>query len=102
MNSNYVTLSRRSLISLLLGLLLLILAAAPALAWLDEGDVNGWPAHPCRVVSDGQAGQTVTCMEERPDYSRPPAAEQPLLHPAVARAEQMSMPEVQVAEASAQ
>ncbi|MEW5959783.1 MAG: hypothetical protein AB1801_18820 [Chloroflexota bacterium] len=102
MSSNYVQINGRSFISLLLAVLILTLAATPALAWFDEGDTNGQPALPCRVVSDGQGGSTVHCMKSVPQFPTRVVAEQPLLHPAVARAEQISVPIPQVAEASAQ
>ena len=92
----------RSIISLLLAVLLLTMAAVPALAWFDEGDTNGQPALPCRVISDGQGGSTVHCMKSVHQFPTRVVAEQPLLHPAVARAEQMSVPGVQLAETPGQ
>jgi len=101
MNGNTVKLSQRSVIALLLAALMVTLVATPALAWFDEGDVNGQAAQPCRVILDDAGGHVVYCMKLLPQ-TRPVVAERPLLHPAIVRAEQMSVPEVQIAEAPGQ
>jgi hypothetical protein len=102
MSGNYVQFNRRSLISILLAVLMLTLAATPALAWFDEGDIEGQAALPCRVISDGQDGHSVVCMKVTRQHQTPVVAEQSLLHPAVARAEQMSVPGPELVAASAQ
>jgi len=76
----------------LLATLMLLLAATPALAWFDEGDIAGQAATPCRVVTAGEAGYTVTCFGPVRAVSGPVVQRSPLLHPAVARAEKMSIP----------
>jgi hypothetical protein len=80
--------NRRSAISVLLVVFMLTLAVTPALAWFDEGQVQGQAARPCRVISDGQAAHTIYCSQLIPHHPRP-VAEQPLVRPAIARAEQM-------------
>ena len=80
--------NRRKALSFLLAVLMLALAAAPALAWYDEGEVNGQAARSCRVISHGQAASTVYCQQIVPHPARP-VAQQTLLRPEVARAEQM-------------
>lgn len=102
MNGNNGKLSQRSIIALLLAVLAVILAVTPALAWFDEGDVNGQATLPCRVISVREGGRTVICMKLRPDYPRPVVAEQPPLHPAIARAEQMSIADVHLAQTPGQ
>ena len=90
MNGKSLQVNRRSVISFLLALLILALAATPALAWFEEGDVNGQRARPCRVITDSSGAHAVYCFEGAPSHPRP-VAEQPLVHPAVARAEQMNI-----------
>jgi len=77
----------------LLATLMLLLAATPALAWFDEGDVAGQASTPCRVVAAGEAGYTVTCFGQARAGFRPLVQRSPLLHPAVARAEEMAIPQ---------
>jgi hypothetical protein len=79
--------NRRNALSFLLAVFMLILVATPALAWFDEGDINGQAARPCRVISDGQETPTVYCYQVTPHHPRP-VAEQPLVRPAIARAEE--------------
>jgi hypothetical protein len=78
--------NRRNALSLLLAVLMLTLATTPALAWFDEGG-NGQASQPCRLISDGQAAPTVYCHQVTPHYGRP-VAEQPVVRPSIARAEQ--------------
>jgi hypothetical protein len=102
MNGKHIQFNQRSLISLLLAVLMLALAATPALAWLDEGKINEQAALPCRVISDGGGEHTVYCAKmTRQHYSRV-AAEQPLLRPSIAKAELMSMPDQQLAQTPTQ
>jgi len=78
--------NRRSAISVLLAVFMLALAITPALAWFDEG--QGQAARSCHVISDSQAAHTVYCSQLMPHHPRP-VVEQPLVRPAIARAEQM-------------
>jgi hypothetical protein len=80
--------NRRNAVAVLLAVSMLVLVTTPALAWFDEGVVKGQAARACRVISDGQAAHTVYCNQVRPHHPRP-VAEQPLVRPAIAKAEQM-------------
>ena len=67
---------------------MLTLSVTPALAWFDEGDVNGYPAKPCRLVSVSTGEYTVYCFDAIPHDNRAMVqVQEPLMHPAVARAE---------------
>lgn len=78
----------RKIVSFLLAVLMLTLAVTPALAWFDEGEIDGQAARPCWVIAEGEGAPTVYCSQAMPHHPRP-VAEQPLLRPAIARAEQM-------------
>jgi hypothetical protein len=80
--------NRRNAMSFLLAVVMLTLATTPALAWFDEGEVNGQAARPCRVISNGQAAPTVTCHQVMPHHTRP-VAEKPLVRPSLAKVEQI-------------
>lgn len=82
-----IQLNRRNAMSLLLAVFMLTLATTPALAWFDEGEVNGQAAQPCRLISNGPEAPTLTCFQGTPHYPRP-VAEQPVVRPSIARAEQ--------------
>jgi hypothetical protein len=93
--------NHRSLISLVLALLLLIVAATPALAWFDEGDVAGQASLPCRVISDGTGGHTVYCATARHHSSSQIVKAKPQLRPSIVNAELMVMPGQQVVQMAA-
>jgi len=87
MRGQKVQFNRRSIIFLLV-VLMLVLSVTPALAWFDQGDVNGLPAEPCRLVSVGTGEYTVYCFDGKPHHNRAIVQHQaPLGHPAVLRAE---------------
>jgi uncharacterized protein YfaA (DUF2138 family) len=88
MFSKAIQFKRGKVISMVLAVLMLALAATPTLAWFEEGEVKGQAARPCRVISDGQEGDTVYCFQVMSHHPRP-VATQPLLRPAIAKAEQM-------------
>ena len=79
--------NRRNALSFLLAIFMLTLVATPALAWFDEGDIKGQAARPCRVILEGQEIPTVYCYQVTPHHVRP-VAEQPLVRPSIARAEE--------------
>lgn len=92
MISNNVQFKSRSLLALLLALFMVALAATPALAWVPEdNDSNGQPIGACRVILDGAGELAVQYFETTPQHHHHVVTEQSLLHPAVARAEQMSV-----------
>ncbi len=97
MIGNNVQFKSRSVIALLLAVLVLTLAATPALAWFDEGDIEGKPVLPCQVISDGAGGHTVYCFKQVHHHTRP-VAEQPLLRPSIAKAELMFVADQQLAQ----
>ena len=80
--------NHRKAISFLLAVFMLTLAVTPAMAWFDEGEVKGQAARSCHVISDSQEAYTVSCSQVMPHHPRP-VAEQPLVRPAIAKAEQM-------------
>ncbi len=88
MSGGYIHLNRWSLLSLLLVLFLLAMTALPALAWFDEG-VDGQRTQPCRVLSNGEGKHLISCGPAMRRVSTLATLERPLIHPAVARAEQM-------------
>ena len=99
---NNVQFKGRSLITLLLAVFMLALAATPALAWVPEdNDLNGQPVGACRVIFDGAGELTVRYFETTPQRHNRVVAAQPLVHPAVARAELMSVVGEQLAQVSA-
>lgn len=79
--------NRRNAMSFVLAVIMLTLVTTPALAWFDEGDVNSQAARPCRVISGSNGAHTVYCFQVVPRHPHP-VAKQPLLRPAIARAEQ--------------
>jgi hypothetical protein len=76
------------MVSFLLALLLLAVTALPALAWFDEG-IEGKPTRLCRVISDNEGPPLILCRQIGQAGSTWASPEQPLLHPAIARAELM-------------
>ena len=83
--------NRRNALSVLLAVFMLALMVTPALAWVDEGEVNGQAARPCHLIADGQDASALYCFQSMPQHERP-LVEQPLVRPAVARGEQMFIP----------
>jgi hypothetical protein len=53
MFSKAIQFKRGKVISMVLAVLMLALAATPTLAWFEEGEVKGQAARPCRVISCG-------------------------------------------------
>jgi hypothetical protein len=74
--------------NVLLAIFMLAMVVTPALAWFDEGEVNGQAARPCRVISNNQALPTLYCTQAMPHHPRP-LAQRPLVRPALAKAEQI-------------
>ncbi len=98
MNGNKGLPKGRSIIMLLLVVLMLALAATPALAWTPVDEVNGQPAQACRVVSAG-GELTIHYFGTGQVHS---FAEKPLVRPNIARAEIMSVAAPQIAQISAE
>ena len=98
MNGNKGLAKGRSIVVLLLVVLMLALAATPALAWTPVDEVNGQPAQACRVVSDG--GELAIHFFGTGQVQTPSFAEKPLVRPNIARAEIMSVAPPQIAQIS--
>ena len=96
-----IQINGRSVVSFLLAVMMVGLATAPALAWFEEGEVNGQAARPCRLIWDDQGVDPLYCFQVTPHQPRP-IAEQPVVRPAIARAEQMFMPDQWLGDSLAQ
>jgi hypothetical protein len=96
MNGNKGLAKGRSIVVLLLVVLMLALAATPALAWTPVDEVDGQLLHACRVVSD-VSEFTIHYFGTGQAHS---LAEKPLVRPNIARAEIMSVAAPQVAQIS--
>ena len=83
MNGNNGLSKCRSIIVLFLLVLMLALAATPALAWTPVDEANGQPLQACRVVSDGSQ-LTIHYFGRGQAHH---FAEKPLVRPNIARAE---------------
>ena len=98
MNGNKGLSKGRNIMVLLLVVLMLALAATPALAWTPVDEVNGQPAQACRVMSDG--GELTIHYFGTSQVEAPSFAEKPLVRPNIARAEIMSVAAPQIAQIS--
>jgi hypothetical protein len=97
MNGNNGLSKGRSIIVLLLLVLMLALAATPALAWTPADEVDGQLLQGCRIVSDGS--QLTIHYFGRGHTHR--FAEKPLVRPNVAQTEIISVGVPSLAQVSA-
>lgn len=87
MNSRQFQFNRRSVVSLVLAALALIVTVTPALAWEDEGDQRFQPIRACQLALDQGAGLAGPCPKAALRHVVRRAVEGSPAHPAVAREE---------------
>jgi hypothetical protein len=100
MSGNSVQFNRRSIISLLLAVFVVVLAATPALAHFDEVETEKNP--PCWARPDETGRNSVICAKVGSQYPRPLLAKPRVVPLQIARAELMSIADEPVAQISTQ